>query len=219
LNGKTTRDKLIQIVTTEPNKYTRNEVAGVIGVSRERIRYLGNELGIQNLFRKWESRALCIECGKGVSRIGGLCRKCWDKNHSAKKVKLVCETCDKEFERKESETKRSKHHFCGRICFGQYAGKHYGFDTGPRNIKERRKLLVSELEFSVVSKAFISKMMHPEYLQVIERCLQLSDDEALKVKCPSMQVAKYIRHIAKIRDFMAISRTEPNGIFVYISKK
>jgi hypothetical protein len=45
-------------------------------------------------------------------------------------IPTICDICGKEFIRKESATKRSKHHFCSRSCWGKWRSKE---QTGIKN--------------------------------------------------------------------------------------
>ena len=116
----TTQDKLVQIVRANPGKYRQSELSRQLGVSRETVRRIVDKLGLRDLVRQHKWQAFCSDCGKRISKVGGLCRDCWVKKYGAKKVTLVCDNCGRTFERKESEAERSKHRFCSRACYARY---------------------------------------------------------------------------------------------------
>jgi len=119
---------LAEIVKAEPKRYLEAELGSVLGVSRQRIHDLVKRLGLGDLVRpkKWSFH--CLDCGKPIHSGATRCRQCWLKIYGAKMVTLTCDfpKCGKQFERKESDAKRYKYHFCSRSCRGDYA-RHYGF--------------------------------------------------------------------------------------------
>jgi hypothetical protein len=83
------------------------------------------------------------------------------------------------------------------------------------------------LEISVIKKAIMPPKkgtIDSQYQELLRRCSDLSDDEALKVKCSTRTHAHRIKRVIWQRNksyhtgLMAFSRTEPEGIFVYIYK-
>ena len=146
----TTRDKLVQIVRANPGKYRESELSRQLGVSRETVRRLINKLGLRDLVKQRQWAAFCVDCGKRISKVGGLCRDCWLKKYGAKKVTLLCDNCGRTFERKESEVKKpeargSKHHFCNRACYARYWAVHYAptLNVDSKRIKEIADLLLT----------------------------------------------------------------------------
>jgi len=127
---KTTRDRLVQIITAEPKKYSQAELGRMLGVSRERAREIVKRLSLSHLVRPKHWSFYCLDCGKPIYHGATRCRQCWLKIYGAKMVSLTCDFCGKQFERKESEAKRHKFHFCSRSCIGKHAGRYYGFGTG-----------------------------------------------------------------------------------------
>lgn len=140
----TTRDKLVQIVRANPGKYRESELSRQLGVSRETVRRLINKLGLRDLVKQHQWAAFCVDCGKRISKVGSLCRDCWLKKYGAKKVTLLCDNCGRAFERRESEAKRSKHHFCNRACFARYWVVHYGSGASPERRGGKRRQLPGE---------------------------------------------------------------------------
>jgi hypothetical protein len=65
----------------------------------------------------------CLDCGKPISGRRR-CRPCWRKLYGAERVTLSCDFCGRQFERKESEARRHKFHFCSTSCKGNYAAQH-----------------------------------------------------------------------------------------------
>ena len=46
-----TKDSLVQIVTTEPKKYSKAELSRILGVSEERVRQIVNKVDLHHLVR------------------------------------------------------------------------------------------------------------------------------------------------------------------------
>jgi len=46
-----TRDRLVEIVTAEPKKYSQAELSRILGVSEERVRQIVNEVDLRHLVR------------------------------------------------------------------------------------------------------------------------------------------------------------------------
>jgi len=225
----TTRDKLVQIVRANPGKYRQSELSRQLGVSRERVRSIVDRLGLHDLVRQHKWQAFCVDCGKRIHIVGGLCRDCWRKKYGAKKVTLVCNNCGRVFQRKESEAKRSEHHFCSRVCLTRYLGVHYGVGAYPERRREKRRdIRMSDLEISVIKKSTMPPRRGkpaPQYHELLRQCANLSDDEALKIKCPTETHADRIVRVVWRRnrshhtELRAFRKTEPEGIFVYISRE
>lgn len=82
----------------------------------------------------------CFVCGAILSKQNrsGFCRDCFK---SSKTVTAVCSECERTFEIQVSQLvprnyrSQTGHLFCGRKCFGSYAGRTYGFVTHPANIR------------------------------------------------------------------------------------
>jgi len=138
---KATRDSLAEIVKAEPKKYSQAELGRMLSVSRARVHELIKRLDLGHLVRPKHWSFYCLDCGKPIHRGSIRCRACWLKIYGAKMVTLTCDfpKCGKQFERKESEAKRHKFHFCSKNCRGDYA-RHYGFGDG----KAREKFKMPE---------------------------------------------------------------------------
>jgi len=119
---KATKDSLAEIVKAEPKRYRQAELGSVLGVSRQRIHVLVKRLNLSHLVRpkKWSFH--CLDCGRPVPHGAIRCRACWLKIYGAKMVTLTCDfpKCGKQFERKESQAKRHKFHFCSTNCRNSY---------------------------------------------------------------------------------------------------
>jgi len=127
---KATRTSLVQIVNAEPKKYSEAELGRILGVSRQRVHDLVNRLELSYLVRLKQWSFHCVDCGRPIAGRGiRRCWQCWMKIWGAKMVTLTCDFCGKQFERKESEARRHKYHFCSTSCRGDYA-RDYGFDAG-----------------------------------------------------------------------------------------
>ena len=113
---KTTRDRLVQIITAEPKKYSQAELGRMLGVSRERAREIVKRLDLGDLVRAKHWSFYCLDCGKPIYHGAIRCRQC----SRAKRVTLTCDFCGKQFERKESEARRHKKHFCSTNCRNRY---------------------------------------------------------------------------------------------------
>lgn len=122
---KATRDSLAEIVNAEPRKYSQAELGRILGVSRARVHDLVKGLDLDHLVRPKHWSFYCLDCGKPIFRGAIRCRPCWRKIYGVKMVTLTCDFCGKQFERKESEARRHKFHFCSTSCRGNYAAQHY----------------------------------------------------------------------------------------------
>jgi len=121
---KAARDSLVQIVNAEPRKYSQAELGRILGISRQRVHDLIKRLDLSHLVRARQWSFYCIDCGKPIHGRGR-CRPCWRKLYGAEMVTLICDFCGKQFERKESETRRHKCHFCSTSCRDNYAARYY----------------------------------------------------------------------------------------------
>jgi Mn-dependent DtxR family transcriptional regulator len=121
---KATRDSLVQIVDAEPRKYSQAELARILGVSRQRVHELVKRLDLNHLMEPKQWSFYCLDCGKPI-RGRRRCRPCWRKLYGAERVSLSCDFCGKQFERKKSETRRHKFHFCSTSCRDNYAARYY----------------------------------------------------------------------------------------------
>jgi len=117
---KATRDSLAQIVKAEPKKHSQAELGRILGVSRQRVHDIVKAPDLHQLVRPKQWSFHCVDCGKPIHG-GTRCRQCWLKIWGAKRVTLSCDFCGKQFERKESEAKRYKYHFCSTSCKRDYA--------------------------------------------------------------------------------------------------
>jgi biotin operon repressor len=121
---KATRDSLVQIVDAVPRKYSQAELGRILGVSRQRVHDLVKRLDLGHLVKPKRWSFYCVDCGKPI--LGRRrCRPCWRKLYGAERVTLSCDFCGKQFERKESEARRYKFHFCSISCRENYAVRHY----------------------------------------------------------------------------------------------
>jgi len=127
---KATRDSLVEIVEAEPRKYKQAELGHMLGVSKQRVHDLVNKLGLNDLVKAKHWSFYCLDCGKPIHRGSIRCRACWLKIYGVKMVTLTCDFCGKQFEKKESDARRHKYHFCSRSCMGNY----YGFGTGKARV-------------------------------------------------------------------------------------
>jgi len=140
---KATRDSLVQLVDTEPKKYSQAELGHMLGVSRQRVHDIVNRLDLGHLVKPKQWSFYCVDCGKPI-RGRKRCRPCWRKLYGAERLILTCDFCGKQFERKESEAKRHKYHFCSTNCRVNYA-RHYGFSADKARKVVRPGLGVSSL--------------------------------------------------------------------------
>lgn len=121
---------------------TLQQIADTFHITRERVRQIlaGAKIatGAERIPR------LCEVCGKPlISHQPRHCsRYCL---HQASIAEAVCSNCGEVFELPKSQlTARIKRHitnnlFCSRFCFGQFAGKNYGFFAHPENSGGRKQ--------------------------------------------------------------------------------
>lgn len=120
---RATRDNLVQLVDAEPKKYSQAALGRILGVSRQRVHDIVNRLDLGHLVKPKQWSFYCVDCGQPISGRRR-CRSCWRKIYGAEWVTLTCAFCGKQFERKESEARRHKFHFCSTSCKANYA-RHY----------------------------------------------------------------------------------------------
>jgi len=124
---KATKDSVAQIVKAEPKKYSQAELGRILGVSRQRVHEIVKVPDLHQLVRPKQWNFYCIDCGKPIHYGAMRCWQCWFKICGAKRVTLSCDFCGKQFERKESEARRHKFHFCNKSCRNNYAAIFRGF--------------------------------------------------------------------------------------------
>jgi len=147
-------------VKAEPKKYSEAELGRILGVSRQRVHDLVNRLELSYLVRPKQWSFHCVDCGRPIAGRGiRRCWQCWMKIWGAKRVALTCDFCGKQFERKESEARRHKYHFCSTSCRGNYA-RHYGFDTGKARevglMETSRGLILKTKVFELYTEGYSS---------------------------------------------------------------
>lgn len=134
---------------------TEGDIARQFGVSRERVRQVCEDWGIEpNRTPKWwanrygkpefADKAWLEEELKKASGVSCLSRqinlspaiisaqaKRLDlefplPTYRAERVEITCEVCGKKKTRKKSEIKGKKHTFCSRVCLGKWLGTNWG---------------------------------------------------------------------------------------------
>lgn len=231
----TVKNRLVEILEEEPYIHLQTELAEQLGISRERVRQLVNELHLRHLLgvRMRKGPALCTECGESLGRHtpikeGQLCQKCYYKELEKRKRTLVCDTCGKEFKRKLSEVNANiknkyKHTFCSRRCFGKWVGNTYGFGV---HKKTRRSGKVKKIEIEEIKRTQIPpKIKGKDYATLLDRCTHLEGNQALKVKCESPNHVTSMRaslklHFARLGiNCETSSRTIGEDSYIFIWKK
>ena len=109
------------------NPYTLQQLADLLGVTRERVRQFCVQHGLERV--RPRQRLRCSACGKVLRSDDrtGFCRSCLYP-----KVWLVCSACGRSFQRSEAERRaRDKRRitnlvFCTKRCMGAWLGKTYG---------------------------------------------------------------------------------------------
>ena len=139
-----TREYLVSIATGEWKSL--QAIGQILGVTGERARQILNKQGVVRTRRP--NHQLCLQCGRWIGTTKT--QICWTCNppYSA----LICTQCGKEFQRLNSYISarnknaysyyKTNNVFCGRQCFGAYAGTHYGW---PIHRNQRRNQGVSHL--------------------------------------------------------------------------
>ena len=119
-------EKLKELLA-EGDPYTLQQLADLLGVTRERVRQLCVQHGLERV--RPRQRRRCSACAKVLRNDNrtGFCRSCLYP-----KVWLVCSTCGRSFQRSEAERRaRDKRRitnlvFCTKRCMGAWLGKTYG---------------------------------------------------------------------------------------------
>jgi len=230
------KDKLTRILEEEPYIHLQIELAEELGVSREYVRQVVNELHLRHLLgvKIRKQLALCPECGESLSRHtpnreGQVCIKCYLKKMEKRKRTLTCDTCGKEFKRTSSEVNASinrkyKHSFCSRRCFGKWAGDTHGFGVHRENIGGKR--MVKKIEIEEIKRAEVPpKTARKDYAMLLDKCTHLEDGQALKIKCESHGHAVSMRvslkgHFARLGISCEISsRVIGEDSYIFIWKR
>ena len=119
------------------------DIAWEIGISRERVRQLLNELGLPTNLKNPKKIYLCRGCGRSIlytQRRTMLCAICKTKSN----YQLVtCEVCGKQFPRRNCVVTATKkrgyeHVFCSYSCKGKLHGPIFGFQKGGNPTKPRK---------------------------------------------------------------------------------
>ena len=106
---------------------TLRQIGNKHNLSYERVRVILNQAGIRT---RRIPVGRCKACSKPVPVRKRYCSP--ECRHDYLYVKVVCETCNKSFEKKRFMVMNDRHQrdFCSRECFGKYAGSHYGWGKG-----------------------------------------------------------------------------------------
>jgi hypothetical protein len=141
--SKVSEEQLTAALGTEYK--TLEEVAGVLGITRERVRQLINERGITRVPHPAKTYPTCKVCNQPNSNHRGVeWRSRQFRTHQAcTKIILTCPQCDNEFSLRRSDgrvtgqVKRDRI-FCSRSCFWLWRWKNdseYGYSLA----KSRRR--------------------------------------------------------------------------------
>lgn len=110
-----------------------------LGISREWVRKLADELGVNRWRREPPTIKTCPICQKVFkarhwkSYIQQTCSfECGHKLRSqniwhSPLVERICSTCGGKFMLKVRKLRRERGNFCSHKCWGSFVGKHYGF--------------------------------------------------------------------------------------------
>ena len=151
------RDSLAQIVKAEPKRYSQAELGRIFGVSRQRVHEIVKVPDLRHLVRPKQWSFYCLDCGKPIHHGAIRCQQCWLKIYGAKRVTLSCDFCGQQFERRESEARRHRLHFCSRSCRYDYAATFGGRKTTVQTIK------ASGLSPKSARLAKVPKVAPPEF--------------------------------------------------------
>ncbi len=147
-----TAAKIAVLIRKNPDQ-TLQELGDQVGVTRERVRQLIMINGIQGrtkfslgprgpMLAVETLHGRCGECSYALNQWG-VCKRCRPRRVLKEKLRLLCYGCGKIFLRPEY-LQRSKMTFCSKICFGRYAGKHFGF--GVTKPKSSQRLIIEQME-------------------------------------------------------------------------
>jgi len=111
------------------------DIAIELGISRERVRQLLNQLGLPTNLKSPKQIYLCRNCGHTIrygQRKSMLCFICRTKTLYQE---LTCDVCGKRFPRRTcvvraGEKRGYERTFCSPECNGSYNGTHFGFQSG-----------------------------------------------------------------------------------------
>ena len=111
------------------------DIAIELGISRERVRQLLNQLGLPTNLQNPKQIYLCRNCGHRIrfsQRVSMLCFICRTRTLYQE---LTCDVCGKRFPRRNSVVTAAKKRgyqrtFCSAECNGRYNGTHFGFQPG-----------------------------------------------------------------------------------------
>ena len=128
--------------------FTLQQIADLVGVSRERVRQLCNALELEGYYRKGPQspRARCYICNQPAPRPYPKNKRfcCATCRHKKRYVTINCDSCGKTFKRDGNQYRRrlknphfkTKKQYCSRQCYGAWLGKNHGFGTRPENIRK-----------------------------------------------------------------------------------
>ena len=119
---------------------TLQEIGDKYGITRERVRQVLKEAGVQTKHVLRVNHLICPFCGGEKTYNSSRCPTCREAQREAVRlVPLVCDQCGTMFERKQVDVlTRAKRYgfggpvFCSRRCQGIYTAEHYGIGT-PNN--------------------------------------------------------------------------------------
>lgn len=139
-----TTEAIRRLLEDDPHR-TLEELSGLTGVTRERVRQICVRDGLYRVspYQGHTKRfqRYCTQCGASIAWEGrsGLCRVChlsWRRAHSnAITVFLKCTECGIAFERKQhlvnAALKRNPNIrvVCSQRCMGRRAGREFGFSA------------------------------------------------------------------------------------------
>lgn len=158
----TNRDIIIELRKQSPCA-TLQTMGDKIGISKERVRQILKEAGLPT--QRFRQQYLCCVCGGAIldrnrrTNHSPFCsHKCFHEYHN---VVMVCDYCDKTFERRLSSVlaypcrlnkrnpklnSKGAGTFCSKKCHGQWFSKHYGFTVHPENSLNPLKYNYSEID-------------------------------------------------------------------------
>ena len=117
------------------------QIGASIGVTRERVRQIVREEGLEIHRKERHITGYCLNCNAPLfsGQHDKFCSMaCLQKYHS---IELTCEVCGVHFSRlghycRASQRRGYKHIFCSKKCQGLWLGNSYGFGVFPEHIRQ-----------------------------------------------------------------------------------
>lgn len=162
IDGRTKVDRLKVVEMRIQHPDWSLEIMGEkLGITRERVRQILKAHNIPTRrYLTLKQRGLeCPRCLGEKKKVQEICTPCY-RIEKPNYYTLTCIVCSKEFQRKGSTHRRAMEYypgkgeivFCGRKCFGHYAGTNFGWPVHKKGRYAKKQAVEEAATMSLIGR-------------------------------------------------------------------